>query len=398
MANSISILSSLRLKGALVLDDDTGSFPQNPQLGMLVIKGMALYAYTLINAVPTWYPLIKVPERYTHTQASAGAQWTIYHGLNSPDIWYQIQDNDGQMVYPMNAEALDDNVLRLTFAEPLQGNALLVSSGVRGAQGSQGAGVPVGGAVSQVLSKASNDDFDFAWIDMPVGAASQEDPYAQYDVLKMRFQGANGSRDFVEDIGGYTITTGGGVLPYLSNEKAYDGISSLRLTGAGHVIVTPQNNQLNMYSGDWTVDAMLFTADQSVTYASWMSRADSQFSLEYDDGFHAQRHTMLWNEIPGSPEGTGALFSPDQTLFGSWDHVRWVRCENSLKLFVNKKLVNQRTVEPNTQMNFAAGGSMFLGVLPSTGQGYNGYLGYLRITAAARTRDSFLYDTSLIPV
>ncbi len=169
---AISFLSPVRIKGALTLADDVQSLPANAEPGTLLIKEEALYAYIRIGGVLTWYPLIRQPERYVHTQTAPNDVWTIIHNLGSTDIWYQVQDSNGQMMMPADVEVVDAYTLRLTFTEPTQGKVLILSTGLQGEQGVPGVGVPPGGEIGQVITKTGPNDFDTGWSNPTGGGGS----------------------------------------------------------------------------------------------------------------------------------------------------------------------------------------------------------------------------------
>lgn len=134
MSNQISILGSLRIKGALALNDDLQSFPANPSVGTITIKGEMLYAYLTLVGITNWYPLIRLPERYVHSQTSPSTTWTIAHNLNKTEVWYQVQDSNGQLMMAGEFIEIDSNSFTLSFSEPSQGKVLVLGSGLDGEQ------------------------------------------------------------------------------------------------------------------------------------------------------------------------------------------------------------------------------------------------------------------------
>ena len=129
---SISVRAPLRLTSSLVLDNDTGAFPTSPSIGMMTIKDGALHAYINLNQVIGWYPLVKLPERYVHNQTAPMTQFVVQHNLNTTEVWYQIQDSNGQITIPADFVAIDNNSFQLVFAEPVQCKVLVLATGVEG--------------------------------------------------------------------------------------------------------------------------------------------------------------------------------------------------------------------------------------------------------------------------
>ena len=127
--SGISVYSRLRLTGALVLDNDTGEFPANPQIGTMVIHQQTLYAYMGISGIINWYPLAKLPNNYMHDQTAPAVEWTVQHNLEMADVWYQIQDDNGQFIFASEVVKIDENRFKLIFSEPTQGKVLVLATG-----------------------------------------------------------------------------------------------------------------------------------------------------------------------------------------------------------------------------------------------------------------------------
>ena len=400
MSNPFSILSALRLKGSLILSNNSVDFPANPRTGTLVLKNDALYAYIKINGILTWYPMVRVPKNHTHSQTSPSDNWVVNHNLSSANLWYQIQDANGQLMLASSIEVIDNNTTRFVFTEPVQGKVLILASANEGAQGETGYGVPTGGSENDLLVKLSGSDLDVGWA--PAPASSPADRLSASDVLRMQFQGSEGSQSFIEEIGGYTITAQGTQKPYLTQIAAPNGNSAMRMTGNGYLQITPQNNQLNFGTGNWTIDALLRADDQTSQYPAWLMSmltwGTGHISLRYDatgamsnGSDNVKRYLVSWNGISDALIATTERYD-----FDVFRHIRVVKCEDMIQQYVDKKLVAQAALSSSQKANLAASGSLFLG-----GDGthsFKGYLSYLRITAAARSRDSFRYDTSVIPV
>lgn len=130
MTASISILSNLKVTGAVVLDRDSSEFPANPKIGTLVIKNQNLYAYiVLASGLASWYPLVReTSTSYVHTQGVESSVWTVNHSLNTNDLWYQIKDNDGQIISPASFEVVTVNTFRVTFSEAITGTIVVVGT------------------------------------------------------------------------------------------------------------------------------------------------------------------------------------------------------------------------------------------------------------------------------
>lgn len=129
MGSSISVLSSLKVAGALVFGNDETDFPENPAPGTLLVKGQNLFAFITIGGMQTWYPLVRsASATYIHTQGTLNAVWTVNHGLNTTDLWYQIQDQNGQIVLPALFEPVDENSFKLHFTEAISGTCVVIGT------------------------------------------------------------------------------------------------------------------------------------------------------------------------------------------------------------------------------------------------------------------------------
>jgi len=128
----VSVLSKLRVTGAIALENTANTFPANPSLGSMTIKDDMLFAYLTLGDVVNWYPLVRLPERYVHSQTSPSSQWTVSHNLNKQDVWYQVQDSNGQLTFASEFTEIDANTFTLTFAEAVQGKVLVLGTGLDG--------------------------------------------------------------------------------------------------------------------------------------------------------------------------------------------------------------------------------------------------------------------------
>lgn len=126
MQPMVSILSNLRIAGAIVLDKNETDFPPGSP-GMLIIKDQCLYAYLTISGMETWYPLLRQTSRtYVHTQGAVNDVWTVNHQLDSVRVWYQVQDETNAIMHPASYEEVDANTFKLHFSEPVMGTVFVV--------------------------------------------------------------------------------------------------------------------------------------------------------------------------------------------------------------------------------------------------------------------------------
>ena len=126
--SQVSVLANLRIVGALQFDKDFDEFPANPKIGTLIIKDRCLYGYLKIGEYETWYPFARNTNFYFHVQALPQMRWTINHNLNTTEIWYQIKDEQGNVISPASFKFVDENTLVVDFSEPTTGTIILVGT------------------------------------------------------------------------------------------------------------------------------------------------------------------------------------------------------------------------------------------------------------------------------
>lgn len=64
--------------------------------------------------------------RYKHDQVEPALEWNIVHNLHAPDVIVKVVKEDGTMMIPDKELRVDEDTLRLTFAEERQGGAVVL--------------------------------------------------------------------------------------------------------------------------------------------------------------------------------------------------------------------------------------------------------------------------------
>jgi hypothetical protein len=129
MEPSISVLSGLKIAGAVVLSDTGTEFPEDPGLGTLVVRGQGLFARLQVNGMHVWYPLVRsAGATYSHNQGASALQWTVNHNLDTTSLWYQVQDANGNIVEPASFEVVNDNSFKLHFSQALVGTCVVIAN------------------------------------------------------------------------------------------------------------------------------------------------------------------------------------------------------------------------------------------------------------------------------
>lgn len=120
------ILNDVAVYGAIIMSKNEDGFPQNPRIGTLVIKDNTLYVYIQIGGLETWYPYGNRTQSYVHVQGLPSTTWEVEHNLGTGDVWYQIQDADGEIVQAKVTKT-DQNNLQVTFTTPITGTIVIVA-------------------------------------------------------------------------------------------------------------------------------------------------------------------------------------------------------------------------------------------------------------------------------
>lgn len=127
MASEVTVHSNLSVKGGITVGDFSNGFPSNPSPGMLIVKNEALWGYVKLGDILSWYPLLKLPKSYIHVQGLAALTWTVSHGLNSPYVFYQIQDDTGNYIMAP-VTVIDDNTIQINLTEAMTGKCLVFAA------------------------------------------------------------------------------------------------------------------------------------------------------------------------------------------------------------------------------------------------------------------------------
>ena len=125
--NTVTILANVDLRGSLHLKN-FDALPPTAEVGTVISHNGVLYAYEDLEGVQMWYPLTQASRAYLHTQGAAALEWTVNHGLESTQVWFAVQDEQGHPVYPQK-EPIDANSFKLVFTEASVGTCVCVAPG-----------------------------------------------------------------------------------------------------------------------------------------------------------------------------------------------------------------------------------------------------------------------------
>lgn len=120
------IYNDVALHGALVMSKNESGFPENPQVGTIIVKDYCLYAYIRIGGMETWYPFANKTNSYVHVQGEAALTWTVAHNLGTADVWIQVKDESGNIVQ-VGKTTIDENSFTLNFTQATKGTVVVVA-------------------------------------------------------------------------------------------------------------------------------------------------------------------------------------------------------------------------------------------------------------------------------
>lgn len=120
------IYNDVALHGALVMSKNESGFPENPQVGTIIVKDYCLYAYIRIGGMETWYPFANKTNSYVHVQGEAALTWTVDHNLGTADVWIQVKDESGNIVQ-VGKTTIDENSFTLNFTQATKGTVVVVA-------------------------------------------------------------------------------------------------------------------------------------------------------------------------------------------------------------------------------------------------------------------------------
>lgn len=123
---AIQILHDVAIHGGIQFLDAKESFPENPSIGTMVLKGTAIYAYIAIGGLETWYPFANRTNSYVHVQGLPNTTWTINHQLHTTDVWVQVKDSNGRIVNA-TVTATNEDTVTINFTAAITGTAVIVA-------------------------------------------------------------------------------------------------------------------------------------------------------------------------------------------------------------------------------------------------------------------------------
>lgn len=124
--SSIRLLGDAEIHGNLLFAKQVTDFPENPSVGIFVIKDRCLYGYLKIGDLETWYPFASKTNSYIHMQEVPALTWVVNHNLGTTNLWFQVTGPDGNTVSVGKVDVSPDR-FSLSFTEANKGICLVVA-------------------------------------------------------------------------------------------------------------------------------------------------------------------------------------------------------------------------------------------------------------------------------
>lgn len=113
-------LNNIKVKGTLTFATNLDEFPMYPETGETALVRGALFIYTQLDGIKTWYQLTERRDTYFHVQNVNNKKWIINHNFNTEECTFfvyieDILSKDYKVTYT------DINRMELSFGAPVKG-------------------------------------------------------------------------------------------------------------------------------------------------------------------------------------------------------------------------------------------------------------------------------------
>jgi len=219
------------------------------------------------------------------------------------------------------------------------------------------------------------------------------DPYWSNVVLAMHMDGANNSTTFT-DLKGHSVTPYGNAK--ISTTQSKFGGSSAYFDGGGDYLQIPHSSDLDLSTGDFTIECLVNCASNNTDYTSIYSKRAST-SVNSPIGFFTSPNRYFRISVFNSMNNIIIDFTNTyQFIIGKFYHVSITRNVNDFKVFIDGSNVFSFTYSSallTNSSNVEIGGQS-IGVA----RRFNGYIDDLRITkGVARYTTNFTPPTQAFP-
>jgi hypothetical protein len=114
-------MNNIRVKGTLTFATNHLDFPMYPEVGETALVRGALYIYTKLDGIKTWYQLTEKRDTYFHIQNYNERKWIINHNFRTDanSFFVYVEDN---LTTNYDVTYKDDNRIELSFNELVKGS------------------------------------------------------------------------------------------------------------------------------------------------------------------------------------------------------------------------------------------------------------------------------------
>lgn len=113
-------LSNVSIKGTLTFATNYKEFPMYPEIGEVALVLGALYVYTELDGIKTWYQLTERRDTYFHIQGENRRKWIINHNFKTEACTFFVYiDRDLSSDYKITYQ--DATTIELTFDKVCNG-------------------------------------------------------------------------------------------------------------------------------------------------------------------------------------------------------------------------------------------------------------------------------------
>lgn len=103
------------------------AYPENPKIGSFAfIHKRFMICGEIESDTPYWIPLTNEVDTYIHSQSVANSSWDIPHKLNFSTPVVQCYDENNKVINPSEIAPIDQDTLRITFPDKVQGRAIIM--------------------------------------------------------------------------------------------------------------------------------------------------------------------------------------------------------------------------------------------------------------------------------
>ena len=335
-----------------------------------------------------------------------GTSWNVLAGnsLGTPStgVWHHL------------ALVREGNVYR-GFLDGVQGFSVTNSSGPYGssalarigAANSDGTGAIDGYIDDFRVTKGVARYGNFAVPTAGYSTLTPAEPYFHNNSLLLHGDGTNGSTTIVDDsINNHTITAYGNAQ--ISTAQSKFGGASMKFDGSGDYLAIADNDDFELGSSDFTLEAWVYLTGYSASYSGYYSAMilakDASGARSWSFGINGTSSSWTSFGVTTFQSSSPVVLTGQSGSFNfalnTWYHVAAVKNNGTVRLYVNGTDIGGGTLgaaaATSTVLTIGAESPSY----QSTGYGYffPGYIDDLRITkGVARYTANFTPPTSAFP-